>query len=221
MVFYAILYGATLGSMGSFIPFPWGDIDKKWNLLRVLLSLLILNVLPFLYFLGMFFLLESRPFYLHDWSQRLFAFLVLLSALGIFAFYRLYHIIFWWDNQKHNTLRHIPILKHITLNWFWPNFPTKQCEHRKDKSKVCEKNEHCWKPINDCWEYITRKRNTEWGRVRGHWIAFFFYLTPFFIIAITSRYNYIFWTSFILYLIFLFIFVIEYLKCGGNKNEAF
>ncbi len=164
----------------------------------------------------MFFLLESQPFCLNNWSQRLFALLVLLSALGVFAFYRLYHIIFHCDEQR---------------QWFWPNFCPEDCEHRKvektylfcimqicklkKKNESCGENENCGRKIKDCWTYIDRTKNTEWY-MQGYLIAIYFYLIP----ALSFIAKYIFnldivWTLLVastLYSIFVIIFGIEYLR---------
>ena len=48
LVFYAILYCGMLQSVGYFGPFPWGQHKKLY---RALLSLVVLNGLPFFYFL--------------------------------------------------------------------------------------------------------------------------------------------------------------------------
>lgn len=164
MVFYAILYGTTLGNLNNYISFPWGNINEKSrrSFWRVILSILVLNVLPFFYFLGMMFVLKSQRLYLSNLCDFIFALLVLLSALGVFAFYRIYHLIFHWDEHMH---------------WFWPNLcEGKPCELKKEDKKYIDTSK-CESEINDCWTYIYRKRNSH-GFIPGHMLAVFIYLLP-------------------------------------------
>lgn len=207
MVFYAILYGTSLGSLSSFVPFPWGDIDTRKRLRRIPLSLFVLNILPFVYFLVMFFLLKSQPFCFHNWFQKLFALLVLLSSLGVFAFYRLYHIIFYCDSKRPKPC-------------FWPKY----CSEEKGEScadlKDCRR-EYLGGQIKDCSQYIETQRNTEWDKwnVWGNLIAFLFYLTPFIILLITNHiYNNIVITSLFFLSIFVSIFIVAYCKSEETPN---
>lgn len=104
-VFYAVLFGAMLSSLRGFVAFPWGQAlsslsyrkeppprrNKYRYLARLLLSIVILNLLPILMFAGYFRLfggkVETDQFPL--WQVMLIA----LSALGVYAPYRLWHAV--------------------------------------------------------------------------------------------------------------------------------
>jgi len=187
MLFYAVLYGTTLSSMNGFFPFPWGRIfenNKARN--RLILSITFLNFCPIIYFFLVFYLLKEKTFCLNSFDQIIFSFLVILSALGIFAFYRIYHIIFCLDRN---------------INLFWSN-------------NYC-RNDNCCSIGKDCWMQIKRKRDI-YCDYFGHLFAVITYLIPSFILFIFINkpeiYNIVFLSVFIslgsvfLFLILYFIF---------------
>ncbi len=190
MVFYAILYGVMLSSLNSFVPFPWGDIDDCRRGKRVVLSIFILNLLPFLYFLGVSYLIRNDSFSLISLNQFIFNLLVLASALGVFAFYRLYHIIFFCDSNE----------------GFWP-----KCQKECDNPNFCEAN------IKDCQDYIISQRNTE-GGIRGNLLGIFIYLIPSMFIGYMKG-NIDFVISIILFLILIILFWALCCKCKTEHEK--
>jgi hypothetical protein len=106
IVFYAILYGRMLGSVSVFIPFPWASLVSRdfKDKFRLSISLIILNLLPFVYFIWVFGLLGKSSFpalirkdifyWLGVYKElNIELFYTLLLALGVFGFYRLYHVL--------------------------------------------------------------------------------------------------------------------------------
>lgn len=103
-VFYAVLFGAMLSSLKGFVPFPWGQVlriphtrSKRllWlrYVLRLLVSIIVLNALPLLLFGGIFRLLANSS---EICSNQLTLGRLLLiggSALGVYAPYRLFHFL--------------------------------------------------------------------------------------------------------------------------------
>lgn len=110
-VFYAVLFGAMLSSLRGFVAFPWGQALSSLScalrrfygsksllcryrryIARLLLSIIVLNVLPILMFAGYFRLL-GRPVESVNQLSLWRVMLVALSALGVYAPYRLWHAI--------------------------------------------------------------------------------------------------------------------------------
>ncbi len=180
MLFYAVLYGTTLGSMSGFFPFQWGQLflNKRFRN-RLLLSIIFLNFGPIIYFLSVIYMLKGKTLCLSSWSQIIFSFLVIFSALGVFAFYRIYHIFFCLDRNR---------------NIFWLN-------------DNCRNDDNCLVG-NDCWMRIKRKRNLHCDYF-GHTFAVIFYFIPFIILLINTKtiYDIIYITiiSSLLLLIFLIL----------------
>lgn len=94
-LFYAVLYGAMLTSLGSLRAFPWGLFvesqgEKKKLAYRLVLSIFIFNILPFLIFAWGVKILNDPMFAsLGIWNILASA----LSSLSVFCPYRIYHFI--------------------------------------------------------------------------------------------------------------------------------
>jgi hypothetical protein len=89
-LFFAIFWGAIANVHARFKPFGFlgsGNNDGK----RIVLSLVLLNVLPIIYFVAVFFMLGLSTWRIQGWSwaAALKTFLSVLAAFGIFGFYRL------------------------------------------------------------------------------------------------------------------------------------
>lgn len=101
LVAYSILYGVMLQNMSSlksrvlksrFQPFPWQQAFKDRSMcLRLLCSIVVLNVLPFLYAILVLSLLGKWTFY-DSWSHGswLLILLTFFTGLGVFGFQRFY-----------------------------------------------------------------------------------------------------------------------------------
>jgi len=87
-LFYAILFGTMLQSLASFQPFPLAQFKERWK--RVILSFVLLNALPFLFFAIILHLFNGADFNLKG-IEFLWLVSPAFSALGVFAFYRIYH----------------------------------------------------------------------------------------------------------------------------------
>jgi len=97
-LFFAILFGVMLGSLDKFNPFPFDKIKKNsdYNSVRkrrLIISLIFLNILPFIYFILILCFLE---YYYDHYKDNLNVYLLMgvpiLFALSVFLFYRLYHV---------------------------------------------------------------------------------------------------------------------------------
>jgi hypothetical protein len=89
-IIFGIYFAATVSAVGRFHPFDTSAIvagDRR-ALLRLLLSLVALDVVPFAYFLAVLGVLDSHPHKLtENWSDAL---AVLFAGLAGFGFYRLF-----------------------------------------------------------------------------------------------------------------------------------
>jgi|Deesub1362A_J573_1020465.scaffolds.fasta_scaffold12742_1 hypothetical protein len=140
--FYAILFGIMLHMVIGFAPLQWERIceDKHQKMLRnrPFCSLILLNFLPILYFIGIFRILQDKHFCFSNCYQIVFSVLIVLSAIGVFFFYRLFLIAFccrkignwefWSDYQ--NECRDCPARDRS------PNEIQEDCRY-KMKSKDC------------------------------------------------------------------------------------
>ena len=94
-LFYAVIYGAMLTSLGGLRAFPWGLFiepkEKRKKLsTRLVLSIVIFNILPFLIFAWGVKILNDPIFAsLCTWNILASA----LSSLSVFCPYRIYHFI--------------------------------------------------------------------------------------------------------------------------------
>lgn len=93
-IFYAVLYGAMLTSLGGLRAFQWGfpaEVNGKLRLVwRLFVSILCLNVAPFLVFAtGYSVLACSSGNTITYWK----VFCISAASLSVYAPYRLYHVI--------------------------------------------------------------------------------------------------------------------------------
>lgn len=97
-VFYAIFWGAVFNVLGRWKPFNFGlifDKEVKHVSRRILLSLLILNIFPILYFASIFYILGFKgKLCEQQWKSLSEVFEMVLSgvipAFGIIGFYHLW-----------------------------------------------------------------------------------------------------------------------------------
>jgi len=103
LVAFSILYGVMLQTHLGVIPFPWGQtlrnreeitgLDNKSVQLRrrrLLYSIFILNVFPFIYAILVILLLNSLAFGFWEWECWLLMFITFWAGLGVFGFQRIY-----------------------------------------------------------------------------------------------------------------------------------
>ena len=108
LVAYSILYGVMLqyqsgrkptDSVVPFQPFPWGQIRRSSvHLVRLPLSILVLNIGPFIYGITVLSLLDMFKGFGYgyaEWQSWLLIFVTLWSGLGVFGFQRLYGLLAW------------------------------------------------------------------------------------------------------------------------------
>ena len=118
LVAYSILFGVMLQNISSlegFQPFPWQQVFRSRIFrIRLLYSIVFLNVLPICYALGILVLLqEFNPSYWHleYWWEHLeygfLLFLTFLTGLGVFGFQRIYGRIAVWKPVYFAALRGI------------------------------------------------------------------------------------------------------------------
>lgn len=104
-VFYAIFWGGVFSVSARWKPFNFGAIfDKEVKNVtkRISLALLILNVLPILYFVIIFYCLKTNPFKGECWINISAMVLSgIIPAFGIFGFYRLWLGIIEKDPSKY------------------------------------------------------------------------------------------------------------------------
>ena len=107
-LFYAVLYGAMLTSLGSLRAFPWGFFvesrtKKKKLATRLVLSIVIFNILPFLVFAWGIKVLNNSIFAsLCIWNILASA----ISSLSVFCPYRIYHFILAVDSSVVSSIRY-------------------------------------------------------------------------------------------------------------------
>lgn len=108
LVTYSILYGIMLNSCQGLVLFPFGLLFKNAEekvLTRILVSVFLINFLPFVYFARVYLFLGSIDNDISFWSI-LGTFFV---SLFVFSFYRAYHVLI--------------VIKYGTLLYDWRNFP--------------------------------------------------------------------------------------------------
>lgn len=94
-LFYAVLYGALLTSLGSLRVFPWGffvesQTKRKKLITRLVVSICIFNIMPFLVFAWGIKILDNSIFSsLCIWNVLASS----ISALSVFCPYRIYHLV--------------------------------------------------------------------------------------------------------------------------------
>ncbi len=106
MLFFAVLYGSHLNSIGNFRPFQWRfwvdeqKIIRKMLLRRLCWGLVIFNLIPMVIFSVQFFLWGKLGYNLKDHSAFIYSFIAGLSAVAAFLPYRFYHWLFCMGYQK-------------------------------------------------------------------------------------------------------------------------
>lgn len=112
LVAYSILYGVMLQNISglkapktrfqpweadiAFQPFPWQQMLKRYiERVRLVGSIIVLNLLPFLYAIAILWLLQDFKYGPEQWQSWPLIFLTLWSGLGVFGFQRLYGLIAW------------------------------------------------------------------------------------------------------------------------------
>jgi hypothetical protein len=94
-IFYAVLYGTMLTSLGGLRCFQWGfpaaenTAERSRLAGRLFLSLLCLNLAPFAIFAAAYTILGARP---EAAPNYVHIFCVAIAALSVYAPYRLYHL---------------------------------------------------------------------------------------------------------------------------------
>jgi hypothetical protein len=94
-LFYAVLYGSMLTSLGSLRAFPWGFLAepptrRKQLIIRLMISIFIFNILPFIIFAWGIMILNGSVFSsMCIWNVLASA----ISSLSVFCPYRIYHFI--------------------------------------------------------------------------------------------------------------------------------
>ena len=93
-IFYAVLYGAMLTSLGGLRAFPWGfpieSSGKRRLLWRLFTAVICFNIVPFFVFAGGYsFLSCSSGSAVTYWH----VFVIAAASLSVYAPYRLYHIL--------------------------------------------------------------------------------------------------------------------------------
>lgn len=99
-VIYAVLYAAMLSSLTGLSAFPWGGISVRNGncrraIWRLIFSVLVFNVLPFLQFALGLKVLEFSSDRISFWSVLWIGF----ASLSVYGPYRLYHSFMVW--RKH------------------------------------------------------------------------------------------------------------------------
>lgn len=131
LVAFSILYGIMLQTYFGYNPFPWGKILQKTKKItgldeqrikqirkRVLTSIVVLNILPFLYAVVILWMLGWKIFNYEFWTYKAFImiFLSFWGGLAVFGFQRLYGKIamtyekIFWKNKldiKKNLIEEI------------------------------------------------------------------------------------------------------------------
>lgn len=85
LVFFAILYGVMLQSLRDYEPFP---LTKRGKWERTILSILVLNIIPFIYFLVFFVFLNWYHVHVRLLLRGLI--LSIIGGIAVFGPYRLY-----------------------------------------------------------------------------------------------------------------------------------
>lgn len=122
LVAYSILYGIMLQNISrlkpskarlkvgeaniSFQPFPWQQARKRHvERARLVSSIVIFNVLPFLYAIAILRLLQDFGNGLEQWQFWALIFVTFWSGLGVFGFQRLYGLLAWEKPRYFMELR--------------------------------------------------------------------------------------------------------------------
>ena len=102
-IFYAVLYGAMLSSVGGLHAFQWGSLmvcrkNKQYRLWwRLVFSFLCLNLVPLMIFTAGFEILASfNKNQISFWQT----FAIAMACLSVFAPYRFYHAFMVWSQKK-------------------------------------------------------------------------------------------------------------------------
>ena len=125
-LFYAVLYGAMLTSLGSLRAFPWGafvepQTKRKKLITRLVVSICIFNILPFLVFAwGIRILANSIFSSLCIWNILASS----ISSLSVFCPYRIYHFVlavnpnFLYENDEWEKIREARTFRDSKLGHF-------------------------------------------------------------------------------------------------------
>lgn len=127
LVAYSILYGVMLQTQFGFFPFPWGQTlkghkeitgleneDVQRIRLRILFSIFVLNIGPFIYGITILLWLARFEYGFGQWQCWLLVFITFWAGLGVFGFRRLYGLLaikkkkffpeFYCHMKKHHGL---------------------------------------------------------------------------------------------------------------------
>ena len=92
-IFYAVLFGAMLTSIGGLRAFPWGfpaEKDGKGRLIwRLIISIICFNIIPFLLFSAGYSVLDNTSVNSVSFWQVV---IIAIASLSVYAPYRLYHL---------------------------------------------------------------------------------------------------------------------------------
>jgi len=121
LVTYSILYGIMLNSCERLELFPFGLLFKKAEenvSTRIFASLVFINILPFMYFAGLYLFLGG----INSGINIATILGTFFLSIFTFAFYRVYHVLI--------------VIKHGDLLYDWRNFPERVKEMLKDSTLV-------------------------------------------------------------------------------------
>ena len=125
-LFYAVLYGAMLTSLGSLRAFPWGlfvesQTKRKKLAMRLVVSICIFNILPFLVFAWGIKILNNSIFSsLCIWNILASA----ISSLSVFCPYRIYYFVlavnpnFLYENDEWDKIRETRTFRESKIGHF-------------------------------------------------------------------------------------------------------
>jgi hypothetical protein len=102
-VFYAIFWGTAANAQPKWKAFAWGmwPHDRPVKR-RLLLSLVLLNAIPVIYYAFVMWVLSTHAWYFHTWGLREVAKVVasVIPAFATFGFYRIWTAIVQWKPGK-------------------------------------------------------------------------------------------------------------------------
>ncbi len=121
-VFYGIFFASVLSSCWGLGFFQWGAFFRSpHKTLRLSISLLLLNILPALYFAWVY-----SNFPLDQVSDFLKILCVFLIALSVFGFYRIYHLLLSFKAiheclyEKREKIDNPELKRRLDIIGLWP-----------------------------------------------------------------------------------------------------